>query len=112
MDGMPDGSIEIAAAVAMPRLFTRGEVVSACVLAVVSALCSAGLVAAAIVLHPPAAIVPVLVIVCVGSPVFGTWELPLAITALRAKRAGHRHALAMLRRTLDELPETDHPLGR
>jgi len=109
---MPDGSIEIAAVVAMPRLLTRRQVVCTCVLAVVSALCSAGLVAAAIVLHPPAAIVPVLVIVCVGSPVFGTWELPVAITALRAKRAGHRHALAMLRRTLDELPETDHPLGR
>jgi hypothetical protein len=53
MDGMPDGPTEIAAAVAMPRLLTRG-----------------------------------------------------------AKRAGHRHLLAMPRRKLDELPETDHPLGR
>jgi hypothetical protein len=111
MDGMQDGWMEMSAAVAMPRLLSRRQIVSACMLAVVSALCSAGLVAAAIVLHPPAAIVPVLVIVCVGSPMFGTWELPLAITALRARRAGHHHAIAMLRRALDQLPETEHPLG-
>ena len=80
-------------------------------LALVSALCSAGLVAAAIVLHPPTAIVPLLVIVCVGSPVFGTWELPLAIAVLRARRASHRREIAMLRRALDQLPEVEHPLG-
>jgi hypothetical protein len=110
MDGV-DGTMESTVAIAMPRLLTRRQVVSALMLAVVSALCSAGLVAAAIVLHPPAAIVPLLVIVCVASPVVGTWELPLALTALRARRAGHRHAIAMLRRTLDQLPETEHPLG-
>jgi hypothetical protein len=107
MDGMRDASYLAAA----PRLPTRRQAASLCVLALVSALCSAGLVAAAIVLHPPTAIVPLLVIVCVGSPVFGTWELPLAITALRARRASHRRAIAMLRRALDQLPEVEHPLG-
>jgi hypothetical protein len=96
---------------AAQRLPTRRQAASVCVFAVVSALCSAGLLAAALVLHPPAAIVPLLVIVCVGSPVFGTWELPLAISVLRARRASHRREIATLRRALDQLPEVEHPLG-
>ncbi len=40
---------------------------------------------------------------------FAGWEVPSAVAALRSERAGR--ALARLRRTLDELPETEHPLG-
>jgi|SRR5437588_9342377 len=98
-------------ALAAPRLPSRRQAASACIIALLSAACSGGLLAAALLLHPPAAIVPLLVIVCVGCPVFGTWELPPAIAALRARRVGHRRAIAMLRRTLDQLPEVEHPLG-
>jgi hypothetical protein len=104
----PPDTLDAVAALRVPN---RREAASACILALLSAACSAGLVAAAVLLHPPAAIVPLLVIVCVGCPVFGTWELPLAIAALRAGRVSHRRAIATLRRTLDQLPEVEHPLG-
>ena len=105
------GSADEAAAFSVPRLPTRRQAASACVVALVSALCSAGLFATAVLLHPPGAIVPLLVIVCVGCPVVGTWELAPAITVLRARRDSHRRAVAMLRRALDQLPEVEHPLG-
>jgi hypothetical protein len=93
-------------------LFTRREAIAACVFAAVAALCSAGLCAAAVLMHPPVAVIPLLVIVCVGSPVYGTWQLPYAIAALRAGRGeSHRRAIASLRRSLDRLPEVEHPLG-
>jgi hypothetical protein len=50
------------------------------------------------------------VAICVGGPVFAAWEAPVAVAALRQRRTG-RDALSMLRRTLDQLPETEHPLG-
>ena len=95
------------------RLFTTREAVSTCILAAVSAACSAGLCVAAVLLHPPLAIVPLVVIACIGCPVFGTWELPDAVAALRQRRAaGKRQTIARFRRSLDRLPEVDHPLGR
>jgi len=100
MIGMPSGI-----------LFTRREATAACVFAALAALCSASLFAAAVLMHPPAAVIPLLVIVCVGSPVYGTWQLPLAIAALRAERESHRRAIMSLRRSLDQLPEVEHPLG-
>ena len=93
-------------------LFTRREATAACLFAAVAALCSAGLCAAAVVMRPPAAVIPLLVLVCVGSPVYGTWRLPYAIAALRMARGeSHRRAIATLRRSLDRLPEIEHPLG-
>jgi hypothetical protein len=92
-------------------MLTRRQATAACILAVLAALCSAGLCAAAVLMHPPAGVIPLLVIVCVGSPVYGTWQLPHAIAALRAGRAEHRHAIASLRRSLDRIPEVEHPLG-
>jgi hypothetical protein len=92
--------------------FSRREAVAACLFAAVAALCSASLCALAVLMHPPAAVIPLLVIVCVGSPVYGTWQLPHAIAALRAGRGeSHRRAMASLRRSLDLLPEVEHPLG-
>jgi hypothetical protein len=93
-------------------LLTRREAAAACVFAVVAALCSASLCAAAVLMHPPVAVIPLLVLVCVGSPVYGTWRLPYAVAALRAERGeSHRRAIATLRRSLDRLPEVEHPLG-
>jgi hypothetical protein len=99
----------------MPGAFrlTRREATAACLFAAVAALCSASLFAAAVLMHPPVVVIPLLVIVCVGSPVYGTWQLPHAIAALRAGRgATDRRAIASLRRSLDRLPEVEHPLGQ
>ena len=92
------------------RAFTRRQAVFTCVVAALSALCSGGLCVAAVLLHPPLAIIPLLVVTCVGCPVFGTWELPHALATLRAD--SRRRAIAMFRRSLEQLPETRHPLGR
>lgn len=98
--------------IAAPRLRTRTEAASACVVAAVSFACAAGLCVAAVLLHPPVAVVPLLVIACVGCPVLGTWELAPAVAALRnSGRVNNRRAIANFRRSLAALPETEHPLG-
>jgi hypothetical protein len=78
--------------------------------AVVTGLLSAALCAGAILAPAPAAVVPLVVAICIGCPLFAGWEVPFAVAALRAERAGGR-VLIRFRRTLDQLPETDHPLG-
>lgn len=80
------------------------------VAAAVTALMSAGLSAAAIVAPAPTAVVPLVVVISVGCPIFAVWEVPGAIASMRAEREGDK-ALAMLRRSLAQLPETEHPLG-
>lgn len=107
----PDPTNQILV-IAAPRFLTRRESASACILAALSAMCSAGLCVAAVLMHPPVAVVPLLVIACVGCPVLGTWDLPHAIAAMRARRMeSARTTIARFRRTLAEIPEVDHPLG-
>ena|SRR5437763_14555378 len=65
---------------------------------------------AAVLTPAPAAALPPVVVICVGCPIFGVWDVPAAVARLRAERAGGR-ALARLRHGLAQLPETDHPLG-
>jgi hypothetical protein len=71
---------------------------------------SAGLCAGAMLASPPTMVVPVVVLTCVGAPMFAGWEAPGALAALRAERAGG-NLIAAFRRRLQELPETEHPLG-
>jgi hypothetical protein len=59
-------------------------------------------VAAALAPAPPGALVAVLVI-CVACPMAAALDLPEAIAVLRWP--------AQMRRRLQELPETPHPLG-
>jgi hypothetical protein len=77
-------------------------------LAVVStaftALFAAGLLVTAALVTPPVAVLPVLAIACIGAPMAGAFELA---RALGAAREPHDR----LRRELDRLPETPHPLG-
>jgi hypothetical protein len=40
---------------------------------------------------------------------FASWEMPIALASLRAQRG--REALATFRKSLDKLPEVEHPLG-
>lgn len=95
-----------------PRMKGRRYVVlkqAACVLAVIV---SAGLFTAALMVPAPPAVLPLLLLVCIGGPMLAAWEL--RSTGAGAARAGKRldrSALAQLRRHLDELPETHHPLG-
>jgi hypothetical protein len=85
-----------------------------CLVAALTALTCAALVAAAVLAHPPAAVLPLVVTVSIGFPVLAAWELPAAIAVLRASRRPEAldwRALAALQRNLDRLPETNHPLG-
>jgi hypothetical protein len=84
-------------------LFVAGITTLVCVF-----VCAAAILAPA----PPAA-VPLVVAICVGGPLFGAWEVPVALAALRARRArrARSEAISLLRRSLDQLPETEHPLG-
>lgn len=81
--------------------------------AFVTVVMSAALCAAAILAPAPAPAVPLVVGISVGCPLFAAWAVPNALSALRrdlAARAGGR-ALAKLRQSLEQLPETEHPLG-
>jgi hypothetical protein len=78
--------------------------------ALLTVLISAGVCAAAILDHAPAGVVPLVVVCCIGCPLFAGCEVPVAVASLRARRT-RGAALAALRRTLDWLPETEHPLG-
>jgi hypothetical protein len=73
----------------------------------------AGICAGAILAPAPAAVVPLVVATSIGLPLFAAWQLPTAVVCLRAGRADRASvtALVELRRTLDQLPETEHPLG-
>lgn len=77
--------------------------------ALATSLISAAVCVGAILAPAPAVAIPLVVAICIGCPIFAGWEAPNAVAALRANRAGN--ALARLRRSLDELPETEHPLG-
>ena len=75
-----------------------------CALAVVT---SAGLFTAAALVPAPPAVLPLVVVVCIGFPMLAVWEL----SAAHGRTPLDARALARLRWQLDELPETRHPLG-
>ncbi|HEX5911214.1 MAG TPA: hypothetical protein VFY44_12035 [Thermoleophilaceae bacterium] len=88
----------------LPRpLPNRSQALKTCALAATAALASTLLLIAATLAPAPAAALPFLVAVCIGFPLAAAWELPPAMRALRA--------VSDMRRSLDELPETEHPLG-
>jgi hypothetical protein len=67
-------------------------------------MASAGLITAAALVPAPPVVVPLVVLVCVAGPIVSTFELARALAVLRGPAAE-------LRRELDSLPETQHPLG-
>lgn len=83
------------------------------IVAAFALLVSVAVCAGAILVPAPPAAVPLVILVCVGCPLFAAWEVPVALASLRARRARRigGEALTSLRRSLDELPETEHPLG-
>lgn len=97
----------------------RRQAAMVCAVAAVAAIIGAGLLCAAILVPAPAAVLPLLGLVCVGLPMLAAWELARTHAALGGiMRALHRgrpldeRALKDLRRALERLPETAHPLDR
>ena len=88
---------------------TRRQAAGACVLVALAVLACAGLMSAAVEVPAPAAVIPLLVVVCIGVPMLLAWSLPAAISVL--VRNEEARALKAMRRHLDRLPETKHPLG-
>ena len=86
----------------------RREAILSCVFAAFTAVACAGLFAAAALVPAPPVVIPLVIIVCVSCPMAAAWHLPASLAALR--RRNHEKALAELRRELDRLPETQHPL--
>jgi len=78
-----------------------------------TALLSAAVCVGAVLVPAPAAALPLVVVICLGCPLFAAWEVPMALASLRAGRVDREQAeaLAKLRQTLERLPETEHPLG-
>ena len=69
-----------------------------------AALFAAGLLIAAALVTPPLAAVPAIALACTGAPMAATFDLARAFSAAREPHD-------RLRRELDLLPETPHPLG-
>jgi len=94
----------------------------ACALAGVAAVMCAGLLAAATLAPAPPLALPFVIGVCIGGPMLAVWELPISLAVLREWRRMSASpaesteplepwALDDLVRKLDDLPETEHPLG-
>ena len=97
-----------------PSTSLRRQAAVLCLFALLTVLLCGALITAAVLLHPPLAAVPVIVLVGIGCPLAVGCELPKALVTLRAgclPRAAHGRAMAALRRDLDLIPETSHPLG-
>lgn len=94
---------------------SRSRALLHCVFVAVTALMGAGLLCAAAIVPAPPVVLPLLVVVCIGAPMVAACELPGAIAGLRRGAGGARaldsRSLDALRRQLDSLPETQHPLG-
>jgi hypothetical protein len=106
-------STTAAGLVSRYRVRTRPQSIAIVMVAVISVAISAGVCVASVLVPAPPGVLPLVVLACTGGPMFASWDLPPAIASLRAERArrGARAAVAKLRRNLEELPETDHPLG-
>jgi hypothetical protein len=101
----------------VPATAVRRHAVLLLVWAVLAVLVAAGLLVAAVLVPAPAAALPFLVVGCVGLPMMAARDLEAALAALGERRrpaAEDRldgRALRELRRSLERLPETKHPLG-
>ena len=94
---------------------TRRQAYLSCLAAAVTAVVCACLLALAVLVPAPPLVLPLVVAICIGCPMALAWNLPISIAVLRATsgRVGavDSRMLKRMRRTLDRLPETEHPLG-
>jgi hypothetical protein len=89
------------------EILDRRQATLVCLSAVLSLLLCAGLCSAAMLAPAPVDVLPVVVATCLALPLLSSWRLPSAVGVLRAGR----RSLNQLRRELERLPETEHPLG-
>jgi hypothetical protein len=92
---------------------TRTRALLGCCFSALAGIACAALLGAATLVPAPPAALPLIGFVCVCCPLAVGDELLVSIAVLRDRRIaplGTRHA-QRLRRQLDELPETQHPLG-
>jgi hypothetical protein len=86
----------------------------------VSVCLSGGLLVAAALVPAPPVVLPLIVLVCLAAPMHAAWRLceslrppdapPAGGTASPSPHTADQRALVELRRFLDQLPETRHPL--
>jgi hypothetical protein len=84
-----------------------------CAFVVMTALMCAGLLSAAALVPAPPVMLPFIIAICIGGPMFAARELRPSVAVLRAHRGVRSRdvrALRQMRRYLDALPETEHPL--
>ncbi len=84
-------------------MLVRRRAILALFAAAVTLVCAALLIAAALV-PAPTIVLPLVIAACLGAPMAATYELARAEAAVRDPQLE-------LRRELDRLPETPHPLG-
>lgn len=94
---------------------TRSQVLLVCVAVVVTVLVCGGLLAAAALVPAPTVVLPFIVVSCVGLPTIASLELRRSLLGLRSgvgqwPRRTDAQLLAEMRRYLEQLPETPHPL--
>ena len=98
------------------RLPTRRQALVVCATVVVTVLVCGGLLTAAALVPAPTVVMPFIAVSCVGLPMMASWELRRSVVILRMtggvrRRRGEARLLQDMRRYLDQLPETEHPLG-
>ena len=91
-------------------MVARHQLARVSVFSALAVIASAALFTAAALVPAPPAVLPLVLAVCIGGPMLGAWELRSTVTRRRRRPLDSR-AVAQLRRHLDQLPETQHPLG-
>jgi hypothetical protein len=94
---------------------TRGQVLLVCAAVVVTVIVCGGLLTAAALVPAPTVALPFVVVSCVGLPTIASLELRRSLLGLRSgggrwRRGTDAQLLAEMRRYLEQLPETPHPL--
>jgi hypothetical protein len=90
-------------------LMARRDALLHCAYVALVTVACVGLLTAAALTPAPAIVQPFIVVTCVGFAMLVASEVPGSLAVLRATRGSTE--LVALRRQLDELPETEHPLG-
>ena len=104
-DAIPDSGPRVVAACAMRLFRGRPDVVLSCVTTAATVLTCGAVLSAAILVPAPASVIWLIVIFCIGGPMLAAWDLSRAVAATRSSLD-----LDEMRRELDRLPETRHPL--
>jgi len=94
---------------------TRRQVLLVAVAVVMTVLVCGGLLTAAALVPAPTVVLPFIVVSCVGLPTIASLELRRSLLrsgAARWRRGSDAKLLAEMRRYLEQLPETTHPLDR